>query len=86
MTAVPASASVLAVHRSGSHSFSKFAEESVTLLPGLGVQGESGPLSSSRARLKMSQAATNRAAMMGPITNPFRPKVAMPPRVEISTR
>lgn len=33
-------ASVLAVHRSRSHSFSKFAEEAVTLVPGLGVQGD----------------------------------------------
>ena len=33
-------ASVVAVHRSGSHSFSKFAEDSVTLVPGTGVQGD----------------------------------------------
>jgi MOSC domain-containing protein YiiM len=33
-------ARVLAVHRSGSHSFSKFAEEAITLLPGLGVEGD----------------------------------------------
>jgi MOSC domain-containing protein YiiM len=33
-------ASVLAVHRSSSHSFSKFAEDAVTLVPGLGVQGD----------------------------------------------
>ena len=31
---------VLAVHRSGSHSFSKFAEDAVTLVPGLGIQGD----------------------------------------------
>ena len=31
---------VLAVHRSSSHSFSKFAEDTVTLVPGLGVQGD----------------------------------------------
>jgi MOSC domain-containing protein YiiM len=31
---------VVAVHRSGSHSFSKFAEEQITLLTGLGVQGD----------------------------------------------
>jgi MOSC domain-containing protein YiiM len=35
-----ARASVVAVHRSSSHSFSKFAEEAVTLVPGLGVQGD----------------------------------------------
>lgn len=34
------SASVIAVHRSSSHSFSKFAEESITLLEGLGVEGD----------------------------------------------
>ncbi len=33
-------AQVLAVHRSTSHSFSKYAEEAITLLPGLGVQGD----------------------------------------------
>lgn len=31
---------VVAVHRSSSHSFSKFAEDAVTLVPGLGVQGD----------------------------------------------
>ncbi len=31
---------VVAVHRSGSHSFSKFAEDAVTLVPGIGVQGD----------------------------------------------
>lgn len=31
---------VLAVHRSSSHSFSKFAEESITLVEGLGVEGD----------------------------------------------
>ena len=33
-------ATVLAVHRSRSHSFSKFAEDAVTLVPGHGVQGD----------------------------------------------
>lgn len=33
-------ARVEAVHRSGSHSFSKFAEDVITLVPGLGVQGD----------------------------------------------
>lgn len=32
--------SVLAVHRSNSHSFSKYAQEAVTLVPGLGVEGD----------------------------------------------
>jgi MOSC domain-containing protein YiiM len=31
---------VLAVHRSSSHSFSKFAEDAITLVAGLGVEGD----------------------------------------------
>lgn len=34
------SARVLAVHRSSSHSFSKFQEDSITLVAGLGVEGD----------------------------------------------
>lgn len=33
-------ASVVAVHRSSSHSFSKYAEDSITLVAGLGVDGD----------------------------------------------
>jgi MOSC domain-containing protein YiiM len=33
-------ASVVAVHRSGSHSFSKFAEDTIQLVEGLGVDGD----------------------------------------------
>lgn len=33
-------ATVLAVHRSGAHSFSKFGEEAITLVEGLGVEGD----------------------------------------------
>ena len=33
-------ATVLAVHRSSSHSFSKFAEDSIELVAGLGVRGD----------------------------------------------
>lgn len=33
-------ASVVAVHRSASHSFGKFAEDAITLIEGLGVQGD----------------------------------------------
>ena len=33
-------AKVLAVHRSSSHSFSKFAEEAITLVAGVGVEGD----------------------------------------------
>jgi MOSC domain-containing protein YiiM len=35
-----AGAEVAAVHRSASHSFGKFAEDSITLVPGLGVAGD----------------------------------------------
>lgn len=31
---------VIAVHRSSSHSFSKFAEDAIALVPGLGVEGD----------------------------------------------
>lgn len=31
---------VVAVHRSATHSFSKFAEEAIRLVPGLGVEGD----------------------------------------------
>jgi hypothetical protein len=40
MDQAQAAACILAVHRSGSHSFSKFAEEAITLVAGLGVQGD----------------------------------------------
>lgn len=33
----------------------------------------------------MSQAAMNVAAITGPMTSPLRPKVAIPPNVEIRT-
>ena len=33
----------------------------------------------------ISQVAINMAAITGPITKPLRPKIAMPPSVEIST-
>jgi MOSC domain-containing protein YiiM len=35
-----AGAQVLAVHRSSTHGFSKFAEEAITLVPGVGVEGD----------------------------------------------
>jgi hypothetical protein len=34
---------------------------------------------------KISQNAINMAAITGPMTKPLRPKIAMPPSVEIST-
>ncbi|MDB5941314.1 MAG: hypothetical protein JWQ13_880 [Ramlibacter sp.] len=54
-------ASVLAVHRSGSHSFSKFAEDAVTLLPGLGVQGDahSGATVKHRSRVARDASQPN---------------------------
>lgn len=62
MTALsPAPASVLAVHRSSSHNFSKFAEEAVTLVPGLGVQGDahSGATVKHRSRLARDASQPN---------------------------
>lgn len=38
-----------------------------------------------RALPKIAQAAMNMAATSGPITKPFRPKIAMPPRVDTNT-
>ena len=46
---------VLAVHRSSSHSFSKFAEEAITLLPGLGVQGDAHSGAMVRHRSRVAQ-------------------------------
>ena len=59
MTAQPAS--VVAVHRSSSHNFSKHAEESVTLLPGLGVQGDahSGTTIKHRSRVARDASQPN---------------------------
>lgn len=54
-------ASVLAVHRSSSHSFSKFAEDVVTLVPGLGVQGDahSGATVQHRSRVARDASQPN---------------------------
>jgi hypothetical protein len=54
-------ASVLAVHRSSSHSFSKFAEDAVTLVPGLGVQGDahSGATVQHRSRVARDASQPN---------------------------
>ena len=49
---------VLAVHRSSSHSFSKFAEESITLLPGLGVQGDAHSGATVKHRSRVAQDAS----------------------------
>lgn len=52
---------VLAVHRSSSHSFSKFAEDAITLVPGLGVAGDahSGTTVKHRSRVARDPAAPN---------------------------
>jgi MOSC domain-containing protein YiiM len=54
-------ARILAVHRSGSHSFSKFAEEAITLVPGLGVEGDAhaGVTVRHRSRVKRDPAQPN---------------------------
>jgi MOSC domain-containing protein YiiM len=52
---------VLAVHRSSSHSFGKFAEDAITLLAGLGVQGDahSGVTVQHRSRLAKDAGTPN---------------------------
>src|SRR5690606_21727128 len=50
-----------------------------------GTAGTTTTSCSSRASAYRLQAAMNSAAISGPMTNPLRPKSAMPPRVEIST-
>ena len=54
-------ARVLAVHRSSSHSFSKFAEEAITLLEGLGVEGDAhaGSTVKHRSRVARDPSAPN---------------------------
>ena len=52
---------VLAVHRSTSHSFSKYAEDAITLVPGLGVAGDAhaGATVQHRSRLARDPSAPN---------------------------
>jgi MOSC domain-containing protein YiiM len=52
---------VLAVHRSSSHSFSKFAEDAITLVPGLGVAGDahSGATVQHRSRVARDPTVPN---------------------------
>jgi len=54
-------AQVLAVHRSSSHSFSKFAEDAIALVPGLGVEGDAhaGATVKHRSRVKRDPAQPN---------------------------
>ena len=52
---------VLAVHRSGSHTFSKFEEDAITLVEGLGVEGDAhaGATVKHRSRVKRDPTAPN---------------------------
>ena len=52
---------VLAVHRSASHDFSKYAEDAITLVPGLGVAGDahSGATVQHRSRVARDPTAPN---------------------------
>ena len=52
---------VVAVHRSSSHSFSKFAEDSITLVEGLGVSGDahSGQTVKHRSRVARDPSQPN---------------------------
>jgi MOSC domain-containing protein YiiM len=52
---------VLAVHRSSSHSFSKFPEDGITLVEGLGVQGDAhaGTTVRHRSRVARDPSAPN---------------------------
>lgn len=54
-------ARVLAVHRSGTHTFSKFAEDAITLLEGLGIAGDAhaGATVKHRSLVKRTPAAPN---------------------------
>lgn len=54
-------ATVVAVHRSSRHSFSKFAEDSITLVVGLGGEGDAhaGATVKHRSRVKRDPAAPN---------------------------
>ena len=54
-------AQVVAVPRSGSHSFSKFAEDAITLVPGLGVEGDAhaGATVKHRSRVRRNPSEPN---------------------------
>ena len=54
-------ARVLAVHRSSSHSFSKFPEDAIVLVEGLGVEGDAhaGATVKHRSRVKRDPTAPN---------------------------
>jgi len=54
-------ATVLAVHRSASHDFSKYPEDAITLVEGLGVEGDAhaGATVQHRSRVKRDPTAPN---------------------------
>lgn len=54
-------AQVIAVHRSSSHSFSKFAEDAIALVPGLGVEGDAhaGATVQHRSRVRRDPSQPN---------------------------
>jgi MOSC domain-containing protein YiiM len=54
-------AQVIAVHRSGRHSFSKFEEDAITLVEGLGVEGDAhaGATVKHRSRVARNPTAPN---------------------------
>lgn len=54
-------ARVVAVHRSSSHSFSKFAEDAIALVPGLGVEGDghAGATVQHRSRVRRDPSQPN---------------------------
>ena len=54
-------ARVAAVHRSSSHSFSKFAEDAIRLVEGLGVEGDAhaGPTVKHRSRVRRDPSQPN---------------------------
>lgn len=49
---------MLAVHRSSSHSFSKFAEDAIALVPGLGVAGDAHAGTTVRHRSRVARDPT----------------------------
>lgn len=61
MAVAEPSPGVLAVHRSSSHSFSKFAQDAVSLVTGIGVQGDahSGPTVKHRSRVARDPSQPN---------------------------
>lgn len=52
---MPADPHVVAVHRSASHSFSKFAEETIRLVAGLGVEGDAHAGATVRHRARVAR-------------------------------